>query len=183
MKEKYKQQLSTAAREILEHSGLSFCLMDGDKMAVTPRAKAIKLVKAHPAEIQEIKAALMAEEVEERETAERRRNFRAAIPGIKELEAAKAEQSTYREAFARAVDSGDGIYPAKPKSDPAELSARYPMAVAMLRAESYSRAANYRKADAGRKAVERILDGEDWEKVIGDMEAEWHEATSEHMWD
>ena len=182
MKEKYKQQLSTAAREVLEHSGLSFTLM-GDKMAVSPRDKAVKLLKAHPAEMQEIKAALMAEEAEERETAERRRNFRAAIPGLKKLEAAKEEQAAYREAFSRAVDSGDGIYPAKPKSDPEELSARYPMAAAMLHAESYSRAANYRKASAGRKAVERILDGDDWEKAVSDMEAEWKEAVSEHMWD
>nr|DAH23799.1 MAG TPA: hypothetical protein [Caudoviricetes sp.] len=182
MKEKYKQQLSTAAREILEHSGLSFALM-GDKMSVSPREKAVKLVKAHPAEVQEIKTALMAEKTEEREIAERRHNFRAAIPGLKELEAAREAQATYREAFARAVDSGDGIYPAKPKSDLAALNAQYPMAAAMLRAESYSRAANYHKASAGSKAVERILDGEDWEKAISDMEAEWHEATSEHMWD
>jgi hypothetical protein len=102
MKEKYKQQLSTAASEILEHSGLSFALM-GDKMAVSPSEKAVKLLKARPAE--------------------------------------------------------------------------------MLRAESYSRAANYHKASAGRKAVERILDGEDWKKAISDMEAEWDAAVSEHMWD
>lgn len=182
MKEKYKNQLSNTAREILEHSGLSFALM-GDKMAVSPRAKAVKLLKAHPAEMQEIKAALMDEEAEERETAERRRNSRSTIPGLKELEVSKAEQAAYREAFARAVDSGDGIYPAKPKSDPAELSARYPMAAAILRAESYSRATNYHKASAGRKAVERILDGENWEKAVSDMEAEWKEAVSEHMWD
>lgn len=179
MQEKYKNQLSNTAREILEHSGARFSLT-GDKMAVSPRDKAVKLVKAHPAEMQEIKAAMMAEK---RETVERRRAFRAAIPGLKELEAAREAQAAYREAFARAVDSGDSIYPAKPKSDPAELSARYPMAGAMLRAESYSRAANYRKASAGRKAVERILDGEDWEKAISDMEAEWKEAVSEHMWD
>lgn len=79
MKEKYKQQLSTAAREILEHSGLSFALMGG-KMAVSPREKAVKLVKAHPAEVQEIKAALLAEKAEERETTVRRHNFRSAIP-------------------------------------------------------------------------------------------------------
>lgn len=182
MNEKYKQRLSTAALEILEHSGARFALM-GDKMAVSPRDKAVKLVKAHPTEMQEIKAALLAEEAEERETAERRRNLRDAIPGLKELEAAKAEQASYREAFARAVDSGDGIYPAKPENDPADLSARYPMAAALLRAESYSCAANYRKAGAGRKAVERILDGEDWEKVISDMENEWRDATLEHMWD
>lgn len=181
MKEKYKNQLSTAAREILEHSGARFSMI-GDKMAVSPRDKAVKLVKAHPAEMQEIKAALMSEEAEERETAERRRNFRDAIPGLKELEIAREEHAAYREAFARAVDSGDGIYPAKPKSDPEELSARYPMAAAMLQAESYSRASNDRKASAGRKAVERILDGEDWEKAISDMEAEWKETVSEHMW-
>lgn len=182
MKEKYKQQLSGAALEILEHSGLSFALM-GDKMAVSPRDKAVKLLKAHPAEMQEIKAALIAEKTEERETAEYRQNLRDAIPGLKELEAAKEEQAAYREAFSRAVDSGDGLYPAKPKSDPEELSARYPMAAAMLRAESYSCAANYRKASAGRKAVERILDGEEWEKAIRDMETEWSEAAREHMWD
>ena len=182
MNEKYKQRLSTAAREILEHSGLRFSIV-GERMSVSPREKAVKMLKAHPSELQEIKAALIAEEAEERETAERRRNFRDAIPGLKELEAAKEEQAAYREAFARAVDSGNGIYPAKPKSDPEELSARYPAAAALLRAESYSCAANYRKAGAGRKAVERILDGENWEKVINDMETEWHEATSEHMWD
>lgn len=182
MKEKYKNQLSNTAREILEHSGAQFSLM-GDKMAVSPRDKAVKLVKAHPAEMQEIKAALMAEEAEERETAERRRNFRDAIPGLKELEIAREEHAAYREAFAQAVDSGNGIYPAKPKSDPAELSVQYPMADAMLRAESYSRAANYHKASAGRKAVERILDGEDWKKVIGDMEADWNEEANKHMWD
>lgn len=182
MNEKYKQQLSGAALEILEHSGLSFALM-GDKMSVSPREKAVKMLKAHPSELQEIKAALIAEQTEERKTAEHRQNLRDAIPGLKELEAAKEEQAAYREAFSRAMDSGDGIYPAKPKSDPAELSAQYPMAAAMLRAESYSRAANYRKASAGRKAVERILDGEDWEKVINDMETEWNKAASEHMWD
>lgn len=182
MNEKYKQRLSTAALEILEHSGLRFSIV-GERMSVSPREKAVKMLKAHPSELQEIKAALMDEAAEERETAERRRNFRDAIPGLKELETAKAEQATYREAFARAVDSGDGIYPAKPKSDPAELSARYPAAAAILRAESYSCASNDRKASAGRKAVERILDGEDWEKVLNDMETEWHEATSERMWD
>lgn len=182
MKEKYKQQLSTAAREILEHSGLSFSLV-GDKMAVSPRDKAIKLVKAHPAEVQEIKAALMAEEAEERETAERRRAFRAAIPGLAEIEAADEAFFAYRRAFARAMDSGDGVYPKPPKENTDELRERYPMAAAMLRAESYSRAANYHKASAGRKAVERILDGEDWKKAISDMEAEWDAAVSEHMWD
>lgn len=182
MKEKYKQQLSTAAREILEHSGLSFSLV-GDKMAISPRDKAIKLVKAHPAEAQEIKAALMAEEAEERETAERRRVFRAAIPGLAEIEAADEAFFAYRRAFARAMDSGDGVYPKPPKENTDELRERYPMAAAMLRAESYSRATNYHKASAGRKAVERILDGEDWEKAISDMEAEWDASVSEHMWD
>lgn len=182
MKEMYKQQISTAAHEILEHSGLSFSLV-GDKMAVSPREKAVKLLKAHPAEMQEIKAALLAEQTEERETAERRRSFRAAIPGLAEIEAADEAFFAYRRAFARAMDSGDGVYPKPPKENTDELRERYPMAAAMLRAESYSRASNYRKAGAGRKAVERILDGEDWEKAISDMEAEWKEAVSEHMWD
>ena len=182
MKEKYKNQLSNTAREILEHSGLSFALM-GDKMAVSPRDKAVKLVKSHPAEMQEIKAALLAEQTEERETAERRRAFRAAIPGLAEIEAADEAFFAYRRAFARAMDSGDGVYPKPPKENTDELRKRYPMAAALLRAESYSRAANYHKAGAGRKAVERILDGEDWEKAISDMEAEWDAAVSEHMWD
>lgn len=182
MKEKYKQQLSTAAREILEHSGLSFDPR-GDMMAVSPRDKAVKLVKAHPAEVQEIKAALMAEEAEERETAERRRAFRATIPGLAEIEAADEAFFAYRRAFARAMDSGDGVYPKPPKENTDELRERYPMAAAMLRAESYSHAANYHKASAGRKAVERILDGEDWEKAVSDMEGEWQEAVNENMWD
>ena len=41
MKEKYKQQLSSTALEILEHSGARFSLI-GDKMAVSPRDKAVQ---------------------------------------------------------------------------------------------------------------------------------------------
>lgn len=120
---------------------------------------------------------------EEYKIAERRQNFRNSIPGIKELEAARKEHAAFDEAYNLAMNYGIGKYPAEPESDLDGLEAQYPMAAAILRAESYSRAANYRKASAGRKAVERILDGEDWEKAISDMEAEWHEATGEHMWD
>lgn len=109
---------------------------------------------------------------EEYKIDERRQNFRNSIPGIKKLEAAKAEQAAFDEAYKLAL-KGFGKYPDEPESDLDELEAQYPMAVALLYAEMYRDSANAEKAALGQKAVDNILDGADWAQEIDAMKKQW----------
>lgn len=106
---------------------------------------------------------------EEYKIDERRQNFRKSIPGIKELEAAKAEQAAFDEAYKLALNYGIGKFPAEPESDLDALETQYPMANALLCAETYSNSHIAVKAEIGRKAVENILDGADWENEVKNM--------------
>lgn len=103
---------------------------------------------------------------------ERRSTFRDAIPGIKEIEAARAEHAAFDEDYKLAL-KGVGKYPDEPESDLDELEAQYPMAVALLYAEMYRDSANAAKAALGQKAVDNILDGADWAQEIEEMKKQW----------
>lgn len=72
---------------------------------------------------------------------------------------------------------------AKPNVDLDALKAKYPRAAAFLKAEAWSYASHYAKAAAGSRACKRILAGEDYEKVIADMDKEWSDYVNEHMWE
>lgn len=112
---------------------------------------------------------------EEYKIAERRQNFRNSIPGIKKLEAAKAEQAAFDEAYKLALNYGIGKFPAEPESDLEALEVQYPMANALLCAETYSDSPNAVKAEIGQKAVENILDGADWENEVKKMKKQWRD--------
>lgn len=110
---------------------------------------------------------------EENKIAERRQNFRNSIPGIKKLEAAKAEQAAFDEVYKLALE-GFGKYPDEPENDLDELEAQYPMAVALLYAEMYRDSVNAAKAALGQKAVDNILDGADWALEVEEMKKQWN---------
>lgn len=106
-----------------------------------------------------------------------------AIEGLSEIRDAIVEHDRYWEKFNYAVEHGTGILPAPPKTDVKVLMEKYPRAAAYLKAENYMKSANFMKADAGIRARDRILNGEDYEKVIADMESEWKAFCEKHMWD
>ena len=169
-------------REIIRKYGIT--LHDETHLSVTRSRVKTKqdenlIVSNKPA----ILAVLLDEKRErERKTAERQSKI-DAIEGLNELRSAIDEWDEYREEFSRAMERGDGVFPAMPKSDTKELRARYPRANAYLLAESFENAAHDQKSSAGRKALERIINGEDPETVIADMETEWHNAAISHIWD
>lgn len=99
-----------------------------------------------------------------------------AIEGLKELEKARSEWRKYHYEFNRIMESGDSIFPARPEIDPDEIAKIYPRAAAYIKAESYASARNVDKYSAGKKALERIINGEDYEVVITEMESEWKAA-------
>lgn len=107
-----------------------------------------------------------------------------AIEGLKELKAAINEQNDYHYEINRRFENEalSSILPAQPKANVKDLKKKYPRAAAYIKAENWKYANNYAKAAAGRKALERIINGEDHEQVLADMEAEWDAHREENMW-
>lgn len=196
MKPENYAKLTPAAKKLYDDHRFEFSIVtDGEHagmMRVSGWKKTMK--RPEPAVLDEIKTILLAEKAERdaEEAAKRaeaarigkeREARRAAIPGVKLIEKAREEWDKWHDDTVRAIDNGDGIRPAEPKVNIEALKEQYPRAAALLKAESYSRSANYAKASAGSKARERIIDGEDYEKAIADMEQEWTDYCHKHMWD
>lgn len=133
---------------------------------------------------EEIKAILLQEFEEERLASQEREAKINAIPGLKEIKAAKEDLENWHYEWEDSFRDvgGLGVRP-KPQYDFEELYKKYPRANAYLKAEAYSRAANYAKASAGKKALERVINGEDCDTVLPEMEAEWSAYCDEHIWD
>ena len=133
---------------------------------------------------EEIKAILIQEFEKEQRAEQEREEKINAIQGLKEIKAAKEDLENWRYEFEDSFRDvgGMGVRP-KPQYDFEELYKKYPRANAYLKAEAYSRAANYVKASAGKKALERVINGEDCDTILAEMEAEWSAYCNEHIWD
>ncbi len=105
------------------------------------------------------------------------------IEGLEEIKRVSNEWANYNYEYNRRFEAEDYGALAKPEITVEELKTRYPRAAAYLKAQSWTRSNNVGKFSAGRKALERIIAGEDYEQVLADMEAEWTEYTRTRMWD
>lgn len=133
----------------------------------------------------DILAVLMEERKAEKSARTEREAKINAIPGLREIKAAQEDMKRWREEFNASFESeagGSVGVRTKPKYDMAGLYAKYPRAKAYLEASDYSNADHYVKAAAGKKALEAIINGEDYEQAINTMKAEWAEYTADHMW-
>jgi hypothetical protein len=143
-----------------------------------PSASEIETLKAAKAETLAYFAGIKAEK-------ENRERKIAAIEGIKEIENARSEWEEYHYRFNKMMDDefNDGANPPrKPKSDINELRVKYPKAAAYLKAQGFMQSSNVDKYSAGKKALERIINGENYEIVIAEMESEWSKAATEAAW-
>lgn len=147
-----------------------------DKAALT----AIKAAKP------EIVATLLAQREAGLRAEQERQAKIDAIPGLREIEAARADLVNWKLEFDASFDGenggGVGVRP-KPKYDMDALHAKYPRAKAYLNAQDFAESANAAKAAAGRKALEAIINGEDYERAVSAMEAEWKSHVASHIWD
>lgn len=96
-----------------------------------------------------------------------------ACPGIGALRAAHDATAQYHDDFEAAMEIGDGILPRRPNVNSDELTKRYVAAATYLRLEGWSQSSHYIQASIGRKAMQRILAGEDHQIVMTDSDAEW----------
>lgn len=107
-----------------------------------------------------------------------------AIEGLKELKAARVDLASWHKEFEKSFDDVGGLgVRSKPNYDLKAMSEKYPRAAAYIKADAWACAANFEKASAGRKAKERIINGEEPALVLREMEKEWDEACRSHIWD
>ena len=110
-----------------------------------------------------------------------------AIPGLAEIRAAKEEIEEWDRKFAATFAGpnacgGLGMGP-RPAHDIPAMLAKYPRAAAYLKAEAWARGAHYAKVAAGKAALEKIIQGEDFAAALAEMEAAWAAHCDEHAWD
>lgn len=109
-----------------------------------------------------------------------------AIPGLDEIEAAKADLAAWRDEWEASFDGesggGTGVRP-RPQYDLEAMYAQYPRAAAYLKAREYAQSGNYIKSGAGAAAAERIVNGEDYDVAISEMEQQWSAYCEGRAWD
>ena len=134
----------------------------------------------------EIVAALLAQREASLRAEQERQSKIDAIPGLREIKAARTDFVNWKLEFDASFDGenggGVGVRP-KPKYDMDALHAKYPRAKAYLDAEDFAASDNDAKAAAGRKALEAIINGENHEQAIHAMNSEWSAYCEKHIWD
>lgn len=106
-----------------------------------------------------------------------------AIEGLKEIEEAREDLTSWRLELKRSLNGVEKTeVRSKPEYDFEAMREKYPRAVAYLKAQDYASASNPGKAAAGDKALERIINGDDYKSALKDMEAEWELACMQSIW-
>lgn len=134
----------------------------------------------------EILAILMDERNAAERASEERKQKIESIEGLHEIKAALEDLANWRNEFQASFEGEDGGgvgVRKQPKYDLNAMYAKYPRAKAYLEASAYADAEHYVKAVAGEKAVEAIINGEDYDQAIAAMKAEWSSYTQDKVWD
>ena len=122
--------------------------------------------------------------LQEAKVLEKRRNAAlASMEGIDEIRKAVYAIRNFHRQFNDAMDNEDYRPIKRPDIDLDALYKKYPIAKAYLDAEAFSLSENFAKSKIGKDAMNRILDGENHEKVISDMDAAWSEYVNRHAFD
>lgn len=146
--------------------------------------------KAALAAIKAAKPEIVSTLLEQRETALRAEQERqkkiAAIPGLREIEAARADLVKWKLEFDASFDGenggGVGVRP-KPKYDMDAMYAQYPRAKAYLDAADFAASENDAKSAAGMMALEAIINGDNHEQAIAAMNSAWAAHCGRNIWD
>lgn len=164
-------------------SKYNITLHNDTQIAVGRNPKSLKpaekqaLVDAKP----EILAYLKAEKQAKEYAAKARTAAINAIEGLDAIRKAMHQEYLYDKAFNRMMESEDGCInpPAPPKVSSDELKQEYPRAAAYIKADDWATSSNMERRIPGKKALERIINGEDYNIAIADMDAEHAQAVRE----
>jgi len=161
----------------------SLSLADENSIRVARKPNSIELEELKNSKNEIIAELKNRKEAEKRARKEKAEKLAQNVPGLEILRNARYEWEEYHYKYNRYIENDTlGRTPVKPATSLEQLNIQYPVAVAYLKAESYENASNYAKSAAGKKAKERIANGEDYITALTDMEAEWNEHVEANMW-
>lgn len=185
LKKSWREEKGMDIKELIKKYDIT--LYGEDKIRVgrvtqLKKEKAEELVRSKKPEIM---AYLKEEEAEKKRAFEERQAKINAIEGLKEIKNAIEEQIEWKESFNRSWEKGEGFVRLgqKPEDKIAELKQKYPRAAAYLAAEAESFKSNYELSAIGKRALEAIINGEDYKEVLKRMEDEQKEFVNRHIWD
>lgn len=172
-------------KDLIKKYNLQAIEKDG-KMMVHTRArvpaKDVAAIKANRDEI--LKEILDAKEQKKRAYQERQAKINA-IPGLSEIKAELEKAADWRRRFNASFEAesggGWGVGP-RPQYDFEAAYKKYPQAHAYLIAEREAYKDNYELAEIGRKALEKVINGQ-WEEAMEDLKREEYEFVDRHAWD
>lgn len=93
--------------------------------------------------------------------------------GVAAIKAAELAWACYEQGRKDYWDGFREDYPKKPQEGVFEVEAKYPRAVAYMKAESWAQSVNLKKAAFGKQAMGRLIAGEDPALVQDEMEKSW----------
>ena len=172
-------------KDLIKKYNLQAIEKDG-KMMVHTRArvpaKDVAAIKEHREEI--LKEILDAKE-QARKAYEERQAKINAIPGLAEIKTELEKAADWRRRFNASFEAesggGWGVGP-RPQYDFEAAYKKYPQAHAYLIAEREAYKDNYELAEIGRKALEKVINGQ-WEEAMEDIKREEDEFVDRHAWD
>lgn len=137
----------------------------------------------------EAKALLLRRYEDEQRAYEERQAKIAAIPGLKEIQHAIEDLTEWEKEFERSFDErygagcgGLGVR-SHPNYDIKAMKAQYPRAAAYLEMFDWSQRDFIEQRIAGQKALEKIIDDDNWEQAVADAKKELDDYITEHIWD
>lgn len=132
----------------------------------------------------DILTVLMAEYNAEEAARQERQAKTNSIPGLAEMQAAYDDVEKWRAEFNKSFDDigGFGVRQ-KPQYDFKAMREQYPRAAAYLDAEEYCLSFHSAKSAAGEKALDAIINGEDYVAALERMRKEWRDYCEKNIWD
>lgn len=172
-------------KDLIKKYNLQAVEKDG-KMMVHTRArvpaKDVAAIKENREEI--LKEILAAKEQRARAYQERQAKIKA-IPGLMEIKDELEKAADWRRKFNASFETesggGWGVGP-RPQYDFEAAYKKYPQAHAYLIAEKEAYKSNFELAEIGRKALEKVINGQ-WEEAMDDLKREKDEFVDRHAWD
>lgn len=152
-----------------------------ENVSLIQKNNASEMIKAKKPEILDF---LREEKRKAQEAFEIRESKIRAIEGLQEIEECISAWRKWDDDFHTMMETGRSyMLEKRPTVEIADLRAKYPRADAYLKAKYESEKSNYELAAIGHKALEKIINGEDYNEVMEEMEIDKSKFVESHIWD
>lgn len=175
-----------ALEKIIEKYNIKIAMADDEKISVYNVDLLMKdnmddTIRTNKADILAI---LRDRREAKRKAYEDRKRKIEAIEGLNEILECRNAWANWHADFEHMMETESAImHVSAPITKEKDLREKYPRADAYLKAQHEANKSNYELSAIGRKALERIIDGDDYLSAIEAMDLEIAEFVKKHAWD